>query len=271
MNQPRQTLTIVLRRALGCALLCLPGIAALAADAPPVLVTEVHGSARGTQGQLALLDRVKPGDVLDLGPGAVLVLFQTAQAQQFSLAGPGRFYATLYGVQRQGGSGSVRLERQDPAFAGVLRRRDQVAAGAVVRAGSSDGAESIALSQPVLRWRARPHRGQWTFRLIDELGQVLFATTLAQTTLTLSPALRLQPGQHYRRELRWEGRDGSVQLDVAPVQVLGADDEAELIRLAPPPDAPDAALVLYALYLRNLGVRSLADQVAPGLNELDLP
>ena len=271
MNSPRRRWTMYLLVLLACAaILPLSCTAARAAEQRQMLVTQVHGSVRGRQGQLALLDQVKPGEVLELAPGATLAVFQTPQSQQFNLAGPGRFHATVDGIERQGSSGNIHVERQDPAFASVSRRRDQTAAGAVVRAGSSVATECILLSQPLLSWPARPHRGQWTFRLTDDTGQVLFITTLAKTTLTL-PALGLQPGRYYRRELFWEGRDGSAHIDIAPLQVLGTASEAELLRLAPAQEASSAALVLYALYLRSLGVRSLAAQVAPALKELDLP
>lgn len=269
MNNRLRFLISTAVRMLACAVLCVAGATASAGEPRPVLVTEVHGSARAGQGQLALLDQIEPGAVLELEAGAVLVLFHTVQGQQFSLTGPGRFVTTADGVGRQGASGMVRIVSRDPVFAGVLRGRGQVAAGAVVRAGGADTTERIALSQPVLQWRARPHRGQWQLRFTDAAGQVLFATTLAQTSLALPPALQLQPGQHYLRELRWEGRDGVVQTDVAPVQALGADEEAELTRLAPPADADSATRVLYALYLHRLGIRGLAARIAPELNQLD--
>lgn len=217
---------------------------------------------------MTLLDRVEPGAVFDLEAGAVLVLFYPDQVQQFNVAGPGRFVATAGGVQRHSGAGTVTLVRQDPAF-GMLRQGAQVAAGAVVRSGGDDGAERIAGARAVLQWRARPHRGPWQVRLTDRSGQVLFATTLPQSTVTLPPAL-LQPGRQYNLELRWEGRDGATQIEVMPLATLDIAAEAQVLRLAPPPDADGATRVLYALYLHGLGVHGLAAQIAPELNQLDV-
>lgn len=238
------------------------------AQAAPALVTQVHGSVRTKQVQMALLDRVEPGAVFELEAGALVVLFYPDRVQQFNVAGPGRFVASAADVQRQSGAGTVTLVRQDPAF-GMLRPGDHVVAGAVVRSGVDEGAERIARARPVLQWRARPHRGPWQVRVTDGAGQVLFATVLPQTTLTLPPAL-LQPGHQYRRELRWESRDGATQVEVSALATLDIAAEAEAMRLAPAPDADGATRVLYALYLRALGVHGLAAQVAPELNQLNL-
>lgn len=247
-------------------------LGASAADEPAV-VTQVRGAALVARHQLDLLDPLKPGDTVELASGAELVVFRPAQLQQFTLTGPASFLVNDDGVVRRSGSGSVRLERQDPAFASALRRRDRVVAGAVVRGAFEPGGESdperVAPSMPVLAWRAQAHVGAWRLRLLDAADRTLFETTVANTELTLPDSVRLMPARHYRRELRWQRRDGSVQLDTAPLQALDADEDARLVRLLPPADAPLAARVLFALYLRSIGVRSLARQIAPEINDLD--
>lgn len=246
----------------------MPGASA---SEPLAIVTQVHGSVRAAQGQLGLLDRVNAGDTVELGPGAGLVVFRTPQAQQFTLTGPGRFVVGAEGVTRHGGTGTVRMERRDPALAGALRPAGQVVAGAVVRSAAGAGdVEAIAPSRPVFSWRARPHRGQWQFRLTDEAGQVLYETSLAHTGLALPSTVRLLPDRRYRRELRWQGRDGALQVELASLQTLDAGADAQLASLLPPAGAPACDRVLFALYLRTLGVRSLAAQVAPEINDLDL-
>lgn len=241
-------------------------------DGEPGLVTQVRGSALLARRQLDLLDAVKSGDTIELAAGAELAVFRPGQQRQFVLTGPGRFIVRDDGIGRQEGAGGVRIEGQDPAFARVLRRPDQVVAGAVVRgAGDADEVERIAPSRPVVAWRARAHVGAWRLRLLDETASTLFEGTATNTELALPPGLRLLPDHDYRRELRWQRRDGSVQVEVAPLRTLGAEDDADVARLAPPPDAPAGRRVLFALYLRSLGVRALARQVAPEIDEPEIP
>lgn len=245
---------------------------ARAAAGEPGLVTQVRGSALLARHPLGLLDAVKPGDAIELGAGAELAVFRPDRQRQFVLTGPGTFIVRDDGISRQDGAGSVRIEGQDPAFARVLRRPDQVVAGAVVRgAGDADEAERIAPSRPVIAWRAQGHVGAWRLRLLDDAASTVFEGSSATPELTLPPGLRLRPDHGYQREVRWQRRDGSVQVDVAPLRTLGAAEDAQVARLAPPPDAPAGSRVLFALYLRSLGVRALARQVAPDINELDIP
>ena len=242
------------------------------AGSEAALVTQVRGAASVARHQLGLLDALKPGDVIELAAGAELAVFHPARQQQAVLAGPGRFVVGEGGIQHRDGAGSVRIEGRDPAFARVLRRPDQVVAGAVVRgAGDADEAERIAPSRPVIAWRAQAHVGAWRLRLLDGTASTVYEGSAAGTELTLPPDLHLLPDHDYRRELRWQRRDGSVQVDIAPLRTLGAADDAEVARLAPPPDAPAESRVLFALYLRSLGVRALARQVAPEINDTDIP
>lgn len=236
------------------------------------VVTQVRGAVLVARHQLDLLDVLKPGDTIALGAGAALVVFHPARRQQAVLAGPGTFIVAENGIVRSEGSGSVRVEGQDPAFARVLHQPDRVVAGAVVRgAGDADGAERIAPSRPVLAWRAQAHVGAWRLRLLDETEATVFEGASANTGLALPAGVQLLPGRSYLRELRWQRRDGSVQVDVAPLRTLGAADDADVARLAPPPDAPAERRVLFALYLRSLGVHALARQVAPEINDIAIP
>jgi hypothetical protein len=273
------------RRLAAAALLASGTIFAAAAQPVAIdrtdIVTQVQGSAVTGQRPLGLLERVKTGDVVELAAGATLVLFRAAPAQQYTLGGPGRFLVGSNGITRLDGSGSVRAERQPAAFGAVLERQAQreastraVLAGAVMRgtAAPDSGAdvEGIAPSRPVFDWAPRPHRGPWRFRLLDEEGQVLFETTVAQAWLELPASVRLLSGRRYLRELRWEGRDGVPRLEVRPCRVLDAAGDTELTRLAPGAEAGPATRVLYALYLRGLGLHALARQVAPELGRQEM-
>lgn len=242
-----------------------------AAAAEIAIVTDVRGNAQLAGRQLGLLDGVRAGDRIELAAGAVLVVFRTAQAQQFTLAGPGRFLVGADGVSLESGAGSVRLDQRDPVFSRIARQRGQVIAGAIVRSGSGeDDIELVAPFRPAFGWPARPHRGHWRFRLVDDTGLVIFETTLAQTGLTLPATVHLEPSRHYQREVRWQAQDGTVQVGSVPVQALATGDDAQLARLAPPAGAPAATRVLFALYLRSLGVLTLARQFAPEIDNLDV-
>lgn len=254
----------------GIALAC---VTLLAQARVELIVTQVGGQVQSASRQLALLDRLASGDTIELAAGASLVVFLQAGSRQWTLAGPGRFRVDADGLARDASGAALRPDAADPAIGQALQRRSQVLAGAIVRAvagdapGATDGIERIAPSKPLFRWRARPHRGHWTFRLRGELGQLVFETQVAQTELSLPDTVRLAPGQRYLRELEWIERDGAVRVDTAPLLALGAAEDAELAALFPLPDASPATRVLYALYLRSLGVRALALHVAPELSE----
>lgn len=237
------------------------------------VVTQVRGNASVAQRHLDLLDPVNAGDSVEVAPGAEIVLFWPAHQQQVTLTGPGSFFFTRDGTIRQSGSGSVRRESQDPAFAASVRRRDLVIAGAIVRAtagpAEAPGPERIAPSHPVLAWHPRAHIGNWRLRVLDAANAPMLETSVAGLALTLPDSVRLVPGQRYRYELRWQGRDGAMRVTTVALQTLGEEEDAELVRLLPAPDAALATRVLFAFYLHNLGVRGLARQIAPELNDPD--
>lgn len=238
------------------------------AGATELVVTQAAGEAVSAQRRLGLLDRLQGGDRLELAAGATLVLFDLEGGRQFTLTGPARFSIAAAGPERQGGSGSARVDLPDPALARALRRPGQAAAGAILRSGAADGGvEVLAPSQALLSWRARPHRGHWTLRLRDASGGLLYETSLAGTEHVLPDTLRLAHGARYLRELEWEQRDGSRGTELLALETLDAAADAELAALRPPPGAAPAARVLYALYLRARGLHGLAQRAAPELAE----
>lgn len=240
--------------------------AANAFSSPPVaaLVTALKGDVRAGAQRLVLLDPLQQGAELVLGEQATAVIFCPATASQFSLSGPGRFRVAAAQVLPESPGASVTVKRLDAAFTRVTSTHKEQA-GVVVR--GDDAArrlERVAPSQPLLAWQPRPRQGAWQVRVRGAGGAIVFEAAATENRLPLPHAV-LEPGQAYERELRWRDRNGKWQTDIESFETISAGEDREVARLQPAAGASTSEQVLYAAYLRSLGVHSLADDLLRNL------
>lgn len=248
-------------------LLCLAmcGAPAQAGAANIGIVTVVKGALSQKGGAIALMDHVQEAGVLRVAAGGEVVVFLYAGAREYTLTGPGVFALGSRGVARTGATGSVAMKRMDPLFGAIATpRAGLVQAGATVRSGAapvdatSAFGEAIDPAQPVFRWPARGHIGNYQVMLTDANGQELYRTEAVDNLAAPPDVLRLAPGARFRLELTWREPGGQLRLHGYDFSTLDAHHAQALARLRPDASAPPASKVLYGVWLRSLGAWSLA-------------
>jgi len=266
---------LTLRRLRRLILLCLilhSGGALAGADA---VVTALRGDARHDHAALKRFDPVSYQQRLDIADGAQLVLVDLRSAQQYVLRGPGQFALGRDGVQQHAGNGSVERKRLSDTYRGLefddasathagatLRTADVADAGAWPAFAADRGDERIASRAAALRWPARLHKGAWQLRISELDGTLVYQADVLQNQITLPDAVALAPEHEYRRELEWRGAGGMVQSSSTVLRTLSAAQTQQLSTLAPSADTPAPERLLYGMWLRSLGVRSLAENYA---------
>lgn len=253
-------------------LLCLSLHSAHALAAADVLVTSLRGEARHGDAAVKPLDQLAYQQRIDVADGAQLVLVDLRSAQQYVLRGPGQFVLERDDVRLRAGGGSVQRKQLPAAYRGLgLDVGSATHAGATLRASEpADNSawpalaadqqdERIAIRGATLRWPARPHKGAWRLRISELDGKPVYQASIAGNQAVLPETVALAPGHDYRRELEWRGPGGIVQSSSVVLRTLSSDQTQQLSALAPSADTPPPERLLYALWLRSLGVRSLAE------------
>jgi hypothetical protein len=281
-----------LRRAVGCgwaAIACLTGAGALGAGPPPfavAVVTDLAGAGRlereSPGRRLAVLDTLQSGDRIGLLAGASAeIAFTAGSGSVLRLRGPGRFRIGEHGVQLIGAGASV--ERRDLAAAW---RNVQIRTGLVGRASIALrglAATQVRLREPIgglagaepvrLQWDPPygGHAGPWdyTVRLIDDQGKLLYEERAGDQSLVLPADLRLERNRDYlwtvqARDAQRRHAYGAAEFHrVAPEveQRIDGLRQAVLAARRDPAQAESSAEeVLLAVAMDQAGLRNAAQR-----------
>lgn len=247
-----------------------------------MLLTQLSGVAHSASTPLKRLDQLPYQQRIEVADGAQLVLVDLQSAQRYVVRGPGQFVLARDGVQQAGGRGNVQRQALPAAYRGLAIDAGQAThAGAVLRASATPGTEGwppfaadqdderIATTGATLHWPQRPHKGAWQVRLSTADGALLHQASVMPNQIALPPTLTLAPEQDYRLELEWRAPGGMLQSNVLRLRTLSASQTQQLHALAPRAGAPATERLLYALWLRSLGARSLAQEYACLLQQED--
>ncbi|MYN26932.1 hypothetical protein [Duganella levis] len=247
--------------------------------AADVLVTSLRGDARVGNAAVKQLDQLPYQQRIELADGAQLVLVDLRSAQQYVVRGPGQYVLEPDGVQPRAGA-AVQRKQLPAAYRGIgLDEGKTTHAGATLRAAdpadSSDWPafaadqqeERIATRNARLRWPAQPHKGGWQLRINELDGTPVYQTTVTPNQALLPDTVALAPEHDYRRVLEWRAPGGMVQSSSVVLRTLSDAQTRQLDALAPVADTSPPERLLYALWLRSLGVRSLAQDHACLLHE----
>jgi len=235
-----------------------------------VLVTSVRGVARNSNAAIKRFDQLSYQQRLDVAGGAQMVLVDLNSMQQYELTGPGQFVLGRDGVQQHGGS--VQRKPLSESYRGIdLDDTAATHAGATLRfvapadndtwpalpADQQD--ERITSRAATLRWPSRPHIGAWQLSISELDGKVLYQASVSGNRTVLPDTLTLAPEHDYRRELAWRGANGTRQSSSVVLRTLPMAQAQLLTTLAPSDETPPAERLMYAVWLRSLGVRGLAE------------
>jgi hypothetical protein len=245
---------LLLWTGLGCA-------PASAAEAGIGIVTAVKGAVTLNRGPLQLMDQLRQPGLVRVPAGGELVVFVYRGAREYTLGGPGDFAVSMSGIARNGAAGTLAMKRMDPLFAGISAPpAGVVQAGATLRGADTAAGqdEAVDASQPVLRWPAREHIGNYQVVLADAGDRVLYRAEASANEATPPELVRLAPGARYRLELTWREPGGQLRMTARHFSTLDAVQAQAVARLRPDAGASPASRVLFGLWLRSLGAWSMA-------------
>ena len=265
------------------------GQSAAAATVPVVAVAVVtdltgHGQLRrhGQQRPLAVLDTLLPQDQLHMDAGAAAELAFTAGAGSvIRLAGPGRFQVRSQDVLPR--DPGAKVERRDLAAAwrgvrlrpGLIGRASialrglpatQVSLRSPIGGEAADGIERLQWDQPYGR-----HAGAWdyTVRVIDDQGSLVFASQSRERALDLPASLVLDRGRDYLWTVQAQADDRRHAYGAAEFHWVAADVEQRMrdltkavvsLRRDPARAESSAEEVLLALALEQAGLHNTAQR-----------
>jgi hypothetical protein len=206
-------------RSAAIALGCVLALAATAADAGPAgpglaVVTDLSGNGQllhaGAARQLVVLAPIGLRDAIRLERGATVeIAFLEGTGGVWQLAGPGLFRIAAGSVQT--GDITAHLQRRDLAAVWRNARIRTDLAGRASIALRGPAATQVRLRTPmggvaanapiVLEWDPPygGHEGAWqyTVRVIDDQGSLVYTSQEAQDRLTLPPQLPIEPSRDY--------------------------------------------------------------------------
>jgi len=261
------------------------GHAGAASDEPLAIVTDVDGAAAversGRAHAVAALELLERADELVLPTSArVEIAFFGGAPRVFVLSGPGRF--AMHADKVQGLEPRCRIAVRDlaPAWRSLQVKPGLVGRASVaLRGGPST---RLALDSPLgaqfdtdldaLRWKPPYGREaanwEYTVRLIDWRGTVVFSARTRATRAELPAQLAWMRGQPYLWTVEAASEDGRRAAAATEFRIVDQATQERLRTLAriaqelhrDAADGTGAEDVLLALALDQAGLRSKADE-----------
>lgn len=250
------------------------------------VVTDAKGKAAlvhaGRRHAVLVLDLLERSDELLLAQKAqVEIAFFAGPARVFLLSGPGRFVLGTEAVVSRDAGARIAVRDLAQAWRSVQIQPSLLGRASVVLRGSS--AERLQLQAPVgaqlreavdaLRWKPPYGRGpqnwQYTVRLIDADGALVFSASTRDTEIALPadfPWLREQSYLWTVKATADDGRRAEAATEFRLVDRATQERMQLLVQIAQEANAqrPDAdgttEQVLLAIALEQAGLRSEADR-----------
>lgn len=247
---------------------CILGFTALAYERPAAIVTDMQGRAtlqNGAQpGPVALLTEIGDGDVLELAPGARLVLIHYWPGHEYTLAGPGRVRVghgaleALAGAppERRSGSGGVRVNPSGLVQAAV-RTRDR--STPQFRLLHPVGVR-LLLPQAEFHWEMPQAATEVGFSLSSDNGAVLYEGRTREARIVLPASIRLAAGARYAWRVTSANGQGPERTAIAGFSTATVELAEAVRRLRPNEQAAVSELVAFALWLAQERLQGEADR-----------
>ena len=253
------------------AILCL-GLAGIAQAAPAGSVIDVAGEVTLTRNaaklKANLFDNLFVGDVIQVPPGAKLVLTHNATKKEYAIAAPGEFEVGIDDIKPKGGARLQAKSLNELAMVslGSEAGKGRATVGAVRMRGAAppvtsplDG-ETVLTQTPTLSWPAMPGVERYQLAVKRSGGDVLMEMVVDRPQYRIEPAGLLEWGGRYQWSVAGE-QDGRRSLLVKSFSLIDRGDRETLERMKPAADGEFSAWVVYAKALEHLGALSEARAV----------
>jgi hypothetical protein len=239
------------------------------------VVTNVTGTPRingHALKQFNLLDGAP--QKIELADGATAAIFFFDDVREETLTGPGTFQVVRTRLIKTSKTGTISIQKKDPAFGNVaLKQKDGgVQAGVIVR-GENIATETPADGEVIdpadfqMSWMQRAHTGAYSVLLTEDKPdreKAVFTGEIDKAPFSIPDGIQLKPGLAYRWELRWRDMAGVLRVATNRFSVADAQVLNQIHRLRPGQNSTASERVLYGLWLRSIGMSSLS---APYLDQ----
>ena len=265
--------TALLRRTIAQLLMCAIGtVSATAQSAGVAMVTDLQGkataSSQGRSRDLAMLDELEAGAMVQLIPGATLVVLYFEAGDEYVFKGPAMVEFRPGQPEMQSGTKPER--RSLPLGKGSKDIRIKpvgMVQGAMVMRGVRADAQIQPLNldqtrtletRPEFRWKGPQPGLEYGFQLDDDTGSTVFETKVNAPSMALPTNVRLKEGVPYSWKVSARLPDGRSLMSSAAFTVAPADLRAQAGALRPLASAPLSSRIAYAAWLEQVDLKDEA-------------
>ncbi len=209
-----------------------------------------------------------PGQQVELGRGAKVVLMRLDDFQKVTVKGPNQITIQSGGLKVRHGAlpGRKQLAAADKKImtqlgkgrVGGIRLRNVGARGASIKLVAPVQGATLLKAQPSFQWR--PLRGVkgYRFELLDDRGKVVVTQTLSRTHVDWPRSLSAAPGARYQWRITAQRGDKQISSATQGFSFATQDQRRQLARFEPKRGASLADQVFYAILLERLGMQGAA-------------
>jgi hypothetical protein len=258
-----------LRRAITPLLMCAIGaLPATALSAGVGMVIDLQGqatvSSQGRSRDLTILDELDAGAMVQVSPGATLVVLYLDAGDEYVFKGPATIDFRLGRPEMQSGTPPERRNLTLGKGGKAIRIKPVgMAQGAMVMRGIRADARIQLLNlhrtrtletRPEFRWKELQPGLKYTFELGDQTGRMIFEAQVNATSMELPASVQLKEGVPYTARLP----DGRKYSSSAEFAVAPADLRAQAEALRPVASAPLSTRIAYAAWLDQMDLKDEA-------------
>lgn len=250
------------------------GSVAMVTDLSGIVTTQETGAGNQSKA-LRILQRIRPGTMINLSAESYVTLHFPATRTDFRFQGPNVIRVTEGAALANG----VAAETRQHSDIGVSLDTSDTDLGAIAMRSLGDFSPELRLSTPVdtivllsrpteFKWQSDPEFKDFQFTLATKSGQPVISTFTGEARVHLPHGVNLEPDTAYRWRVRADTADGRTSVASADFSTASTDTEAQFFRLSALNRGEISNRVLYSLYLDALGLHIEADAVRQALESI---
>jgi hypothetical protein len=263
----------LMRRAIAPLLLCaISALPATAQSAGVGMVTDLQGpatvSSQGRSRDLTILDELVVGAVVQVSPGATLVVLYLDAGDEYVFKGPATIDFRPGQPEMQSGATPERRNLTLGKGGKVIRIKPvgMTQGAMVMRAVRADARIQLLNlhrtrtleTRPEFRWKELQPGLKYAFELGDETGRMIFEVQANATSMELPASVQLKEGMPYTWEVSARLPDGRKYSSATEFAVAPADLRAEAEAMRPAAYAPLSTRIAYAAWLDQMDLKDEA-------------
>jgi hypothetical protein len=236
------------------------------------MVTDLQGqatvSSQGRSRDLTILDELDAGAMVQVSPGATLVVLYLDAGDEYVFKGPATIDFRPGQPAMQSGTPPERRNLTLGKGGKVIRIKPVgMAQGAMVMRGIRADAQIQLLNlhrtrtldtRPAFRWKELQPGLNYGFELDDETGRMIFEAQVKATTMELPTGVQLKEGVPYTWQVSARLPDGRKYSSSAEFAVAPADLRVQAEAMRPAASAPLSTRIAYAAWLAQMDLKDEA-------------